>query len=114
MEMKGFHFSDGKQNMSSGGSVPSPHAYRIYSMNVVDSSISRPSSASPNGKPSGPAVSMGSVQGHYVQQAKQRVDENKANLGAVKLQETASTSQMKPVRTGAIKPQAVKVEESKA
>ncbi|OXB73505.1 UNVERIFIED_CONTAM: hypothetical protein H355_012472 [Colinus virginianus] len=30
MEMKGFHFSDGKQNMSSGGSVPSPHAYRIY------------------------------------------------------------------------------------
>ncbi|XP_031412065.1 protein PRRC2B isoform X5 [Meleagris gallopavo] len=114
MEMKGFHFSDGKQNMSSGGSVPSPHAYRIYSMNVVDSSISRPSSASPNGKQSGPAVSMGSVQGHYVQQAKQRVDENKANLGAVKLQETASTSQMKPVRTGAIKPQAVKVEESKA
>ncbi|KFW65814.1 Protein PRRC2B [Pygoscelis adeliae] len=101
MEMKGFHFSDGKQNMSSGGSVPSPHTYR-------------PSSASPSGKASGPAVSMGSVQGHYVQQAKQRVDENKANLGAVKLQETASTNQMKPVRTGAIKPQAVKVEESKA
>ncbi|KFO82481.1 Protein PRRC2B [Cuculus canorus] len=101
MEMKGFHFSDGKQNMSSGGSIPSPHTYR-------------PSSASPSGKPSGPAVSMGSVQGHYVQQAKQRVDENKANLGAVKLQETASTNQMKPVRTGAIKPQAVKVEESKA
>ncbi|KFZ51922.1 Protein PRRC2B [Podiceps cristatus] len=101
MEMKGFHFSDGKQNMSSGGSVPSPHTYR-------------PSSASPSGKPSGPAVSMGSVQGHYVQQAKQRVDENKANLGAVKLQETASATQMKPVRTGAIKPQAVKVEESKA
>ncbi|XP_062447350.1 protein PRRC2B isoform X1 [Rhea pennata] len=114
MEMKGFHFSDGKQSMSSGGSVPSPHTYRIYSMNIVDSSISRPSSASPSGKPSGPAVSMGSVQGHYVQQAKQRVDETKANLGAVKLQETASTNQMKPVRTGAIKPQAVKVEESKA
>ncbi|KAM6372018.1 protein PRRC2B isoform 5-T10 [Pluvialis apricaria] len=114
MEMKGFHFSDGKQNMSSGGSVPAPHTYRIYSMNVVDSSISRPSSASPSGKPAGPAVSMGSVQGHYVQQAKQRVDESKANLGAVKLQETASTNQMKPVRTGAIKPQAVKVEESKA
>ncbi|KFO65596.1 Protein PRRC2B [Corvus brachyrhynchos] len=101
MEMKGFHFSDGKQSMSSGGSVPSSHTYR-------------PSSASPSGKPSGPAVSMGSVQGHYVQQAKQRVDDNKANLGAVKLQETASTNQMKPVRTGAIKPQAVKVEESKA
>ncbi|KAM6243564.1 protein PRRC2B isoform 7-T15 [Porphyrio hochstetteri] len=114
MEMKGFHFSDGKPNMSSGASVPSPHTYRIYSMNIVDSSISRPSSASPSGKPSGPAVSMGSVQGHYVQQAKQRVEESKANLGAVKLQETASTNQMKPVRTGAIKPQAVKVEESKA
>lgn len=28
MEMKGFHFSDGKQSMSSGGSVPSPHTYR--------------------------------------------------------------------------------------
>uniref|UniRef100_A0A7M4EE00 Proline rich coiled-coil 2B n=1 Tax=Crocodylus porosus TaxID=8502 RepID=A0A7M4EE00_CROPO len=28
MEMKGFHFTDGKQNMSSGGSVPSPHTYR--------------------------------------------------------------------------------------
>ncbi|XP_032653691.1 protein PRRC2B isoform X3 [Chelonoidis abingdonii] len=101
MEMKGFHFTDGKQNMSSGGSVPSPHTYR-------------PSSASPSGKPSGPAVSMGSVQGHYVQQAKQRVDENKTNLGAVKLQEPSSANQMKPVRTGAIKPQAVKVEESKA
>uniref|UniRef100_A0A7M4FUK5 Proline rich coiled-coil 2B n=1 Tax=Crocodylus porosus TaxID=8502 RepID=A0A7M4FUK5_CROPO len=101
MEMKGFHFTDGKQNMSSGGSVPSPHTYR-------------PSSASPSGKPSGPAVSMGSMQGHYVQQAKQRVDENKTNLGAVKLQEASSTNQLKPVRTGAIKPQAVKVEESKA
>ncbi|NXF90537.1 PRC2B protein, partial [Eubucco bourcierii] len=101
MEMKGFHFSDGKQNMSSGGAVPSPHTYR-------------PSSASPSGKPSGPAGSMGSVQGHYVQQAKQRVEDSKANLGAVKLQEAASTNQMKPVRTGAIKPQAVKVEESKA
>ncbi|KAM9117009.1 protein PRRC2B isoform 5-T5 [Pangshura tecta] len=101
MEMKGFHFTDGKQNMSSGGSVPSPHTYR-------------PSSASPSGKPSGPAVSMGSVQGHYVQQAKQRLDENKTNLGAVKLQEPSSANQMKPVRTGAIKPQAVKVEESKA
>ncbi|XP_074871279.1 protein PRRC2B isoform X5 [Carettochelys insculpta] len=101
VEMKGFHFTDGKQNMSSGGSVPSPHTYR-------------PSSASPSGKPSGPAVNMGSMQGHYVQQAKQRVDENKANLGAVKLQEPSSANQMKPVRTGAIKPQAVKVEESKA
>lgn len=48
------------------------------------------------------------------QKAKQRVDDNKASLGAVKLQETTSTNQMKPVRTGAIKPQAVKVEESKA
>ncbi|XP_043844175.1 protein PRRC2B isoform X9 [Dromiciops gliroides] len=98
MEMKGFHFADGKQNIPSGGSVPSPQTYR-------------PSSASPSGKPSGPAVNMGSVQGHYVQQAK-RVDENKPSLGAVKLQESASATQMK--RTGAIKPQAVKVEESKA
>uniref|UniRef100_A0A8C0NA15 BAT2 N-terminal domain-containing protein n=1 Tax=Canis lupus familiaris TaxID=9615 RepID=A0A8C0NA15_CANLF len=58
MEMKGFHFADSKQNVPSGGSVPSPQTYR-------------PSSASPSGKPSGSAVNMGSVQGHYVQQAKQ-------------------------------------------
>ncbi|XP_028918874.1 protein PRRC2B isoform X3 [Ornithorhynchus anatinus] len=99
MEMKGFHFTDGKQSIPSGGSVPSPQTYR-------------PSSASPSGKPSGPAVNMGSVQGHYVQQAKQRVDENKSSLGAVKLQEPPPATQMK--RTGAIKPQAVKAEESKA
>lgn len=44
--------------------------------------------------------------------AKPRVDE-KPSLGAVKLQETPlAASQMK--RTGAIKPRAVKVEESKA
>uniref|UniRef100_A0A8C0ABE1 Proline rich coiled-coil 2B n=1 Tax=Bos mutus grunniens TaxID=30521 RepID=A0A8C0ABE1_BOSMU len=99
MEMKGFHFADSKQNVPSGGSVPSPQAYR-------------PSSASPSGKPSGSAVNMGSVQGHYVQQAKQRVDE-KPGLGAVKLQEPPSAaSPLK--RTGAIKPRAVKVEESKA
>uniref|UniRef100_A0A8D2E301 Proline rich coiled-coil 2B n=1 Tax=Sciurus vulgaris TaxID=55149 RepID=A0A8D2E301_SCIVU len=99
MELKGFHFADSKQNVPTGGSVPSPQAYR-------------PSSASPSGKPSGSAVNMGSVQGHYVQQAKQRVDE-KPSLGAVKLQEAPSaTPQMK--RTGAIKPRAVKVEESKA
>lgn len=98
MEMKGFHFADSKQNVPSGGPVPSPQTYR-------------PSSASPSGKPSGSAVNMGSVQGHYVQQAK-RVDE-KPSLGAVKLQEAPSAaSQMK--RTGAIKPRAVKVEESKA
>ncbi|XP_005346143.1 protein PRRC2B isoform X6 [Microtus ochrogaster] len=98
MELKGFHFADSKQNVPSGGSVPSPQAYR-------------PSSASPSGKASGSAVNMGSVQGHYVQQAK-RVDE-KPSLGTVKLQEASSaTSQMK--RTGAIKPRAVKVEESKA
>ncbi|KAM5259345.1 protein PRRC2B isoform 4-T4 [Hipposideros larvatus] len=98
MEMKGFHFADSKQNVPSGGSVPSPQTYR-------------PSSASPSGKPSGSAVNMGSVQGHYVQQAK-RVDE-KPSLGAVTLQEAPlAASQMK--RTGAIKPRAVKVEESKA
>ncbi|XP_070655551.1 protein PRRC2B isoform X11 [Bos indicus] len=28
MEMKGFHFADSKQNVPSGGSVPSPQAYR--------------------------------------------------------------------------------------
>ncbi|XP_052505007.1 protein PRRC2B isoform X2 [Budorcas taxicolor] len=99
MEMKGFHFADSKQNVPAGGSVPSPQTYR-------------PSSASPSGKPSGSAVNMGSVQGHYVQQAKQRVDE-KPGLGAVKLQEPPSAaSPLK--RTGAIKPRAVKVEESKA
>uniref|UniRef100_A0A8C2NX03 BAT2 N-terminal domain-containing protein n=1 Tax=Capra hircus TaxID=9925 RepID=A0A8C2NX03_CAPHI len=97
MEMKGFHFADSKQNVPAGGSVPSPQTYR-------------PSSASPSGKPSGSAVNMGSVQGHYVQQAKQRVDE-KPGLGA--LQEPPSAaSPLK--RTGAIKPRAVKVEESKA
>ncbi|XP_061460390.1 protein PRRC2B isoform X2 [Rhineura floridana] len=101
VEMKGFHFADAKQNAPTGGSVPSPHAYR-------------PNSASPSGKPSGPAISMNPVQGHYIQQAKQRVDESKGSLGAVKLQEPPSASQMKPTRTGAIKPQAVKVEESKA
>nr|XP_056716325.1 protein PRRC2B [Euleptes europaea] len=101
VEMKGFHFTDGKQSMPTGGSMPSPHAYR-------------PSSASPSGKPAGPGIGMTSVQGHYIQQAKQRVDENKANMGAIKLQEPSSASQMKPVRTGAIKPQVVKVEESKA
>ncbi|XP_055456893.1 protein PRRC2B isoform X13 [Psammomys obesus] len=98
MELKGFHFADSKQNVPTGGSAPSPQAYR-------------PSSASPSGKASGSAVNMGSVQGHYVQQAK-RVDE-KPGLGTVKLQEASSaTSQLK--RTGAIKPRAVKVEESKA
>nr|XP_033816610.1 protein PRRC2B-like isoform X4 [Geotrypetes seraphini] len=57
MEMKVFHFTDGKQNMSSGGSMPAPHSYR-------------PSSASPSGKPPGPgpATNMGSMQGHYNQQ----------------------------------------------
>ncbi|XP_048201173.1 protein PRRC2B isoform X3 [Perognathus longimembris pacificus] len=98
MDLKGFHFADSKQNVPTGGSAPSPQTYR-------------PSSASPSGKPSGSAVNMGSVQGHYVQQGK-RVDES-PSLGAVKLQEAPSApSQMK--RTGAIKPRAVKVEESKA
>ncbi|XP_051691347.2 protein PRRC2B isoform X3 [Oryctolagus cuniculus] len=98
MDLKGFHFADSKQNVPTGSSVPSPQAYR-------------PSSASPSGKPCGSAVNMGSVQGHYVQQAK-RVDE-KPSLGAVTLQEAPSAaSHVK--RTGAIKPRAVKVEESKA
>ncbi|XP_029468421.1 protein PRRC2B isoform X3 [Rhinatrema bivittatum] len=102
MEMKGFHFTDGKQNMSSGGSVPTPHSYR-------------PSSASPSGKPPGPgpAANMGSVQGHYAQQVKQRGDDSKSCLGAAKQQEPASANQMKPTRTGAIKPQPAKIEEGK-
>ncbi|XP_059781857.1 protein PRRC2B isoform X12 [Balaenoptera ricei] len=121
MEMKGFHFADSKQNVSSGGSMPSPQTYSSISEDSANcrscstcllKRIHVPSSASPSGKPSGSAVNMGSVQGHYVQQAKQRVDE-KPSLGAVKLQEAPSAaSQMK--RTGAIKPRAVKVEESKA
>ncbi|XP_063100134.1 protein PRRC2B isoform X3 [Cavia porcellus] len=99
MELKGFHFADSKQNVPTGGSVPSPQTYR-------------PSSASPSGKPSGSAVNMGSVQGPYVQQAKQRVDE-KPGLGTMKPQEAPSAApQMK--RTGPLKPRAVKVEESKA
>lgn len=78
--------------------MPSPQTYR-------------PSSASPSGKPSGPAVNMGSVQGPCVQQAK-RVDE-RPGLGAVKLQENSpAAAQVK--RTGAIKPRAVEVGESKA
>ncbi|XP_026568238.1 protein PRRC2B isoform X2 [Pseudonaja textilis] len=100
MEIKGFSFADTKQNIISGGPIPSSHTYR-------------PSSASPSGKSSGSAVGMSSAQRHYIQQAKQRVDENKG-LGAGKLQEAPSAGPMKAVRTGAIKPQAVKVEESKA
>ncbi|XP_077162047.1 protein PRRC2B isoform X6 [Paroedura picta] len=127
VEMKGFHFTDGKQSMPAGGSIPSPHAYRSFACSLYSTCVSfgeqssldlgiiqRPSSASPSGKPAGPAVGMTSMQGHYIQQAKQRVDESKANMGAIKLQEPSPASQLKPVRTGAIKPQAVKVEESKA
>ncbi|XP_034968526.1 protein PRRC2B isoform X5 [Zootoca vivipara] len=101
VEMKGFHFADAKQNAPTAGSIPSPHTYR-------------PNSASPSGKPSGQAVNMNSLQGHYLQQAKQRLDESKGSLGVVKLPEPPSANLIKPVRTGAIKPQTVKVEESKA
>ncbi|KAJ7308000.1 hypothetical protein JRQ81_008500, partial [Phrynocephalus forsythii] len=101
VDMKGFHFTETKQNIPAGGSMPSPHSYR-------------PSSASPSGKSCGPAVNMSSVQGHFIQQSKQRVDDNKTSLGAAKLQEAPSGSLLKPSRTGAIKPQAVKVEEGKA
>ncbi|XP_030063659.1 protein PRRC2B isoform X2 [Microcaecilia unicolor] len=101
MEMKGFHFTDGKQNMSSGGSVPTPHSYR-------------PSSTSPSRKPPGPATSMSSVQGHYTQQVKPRGDDGKPSLGATKQQESMSANQMKPARTGTIKPHGAKIEEGKA
>ncbi|XP_069093184.1 protein PRRC2B isoform X5 [Pleurodeles waltl] len=102
LEMKGFHFTDCKQNVSSSGPVQASHSYR-------------PSSASPSGKPpgSGPATSMSSVHGHYSQQVK-RADEIKNGSGSGKLQEPPSGNQLKPTRTGAIKPQATKVEESKA
>uniref|UniRef100_A0A6I8NQL6 Proline rich coiled-coil 2B n=1 Tax=Ornithorhynchus anatinus TaxID=9258 RepID=A0A6I8NQL6_ORNAN len=62
----------------------------------------------------GQAAGMGASQmmDSQLTQAKQRVDENKSSLGAVKLQEPPPATQMK--RTGAIKPQAVKAEESKA
>ncbi|KAM4696051.1 protein PRRC2B [Rhinophrynus dorsalis] len=102
MEMKGFHFTDGKQNMATAASVQAQHSYR-------------PSSASPSGKSSGsgPSATLASVQGHYPQQVKQRSDDSKSGLRSPKLSEQSSASQMKPVRTGAIKPQVVKVEESK-
>eukprot|EP00079_Xenopus_tropicalis_P029196 XP_012824434.1 PREDICTED: protein PRRC2B isoform X2 [Xenopus tropicalis] len=57
MEMKSFHFTDGKQNMPTA--MQAQHSYR-------------PSSASPSGKSPGPGPSanLGSVQGHYPQQVK--------------------------------------------
>ncbi|XP_041431232.1 protein PRRC2B isoform X4 [Xenopus laevis] len=101
MEMKSFHFTDGKQNMQTA--MQAQHSYR-------------PSSASPSGKSPGPGPSaiLGSVQGHYPQQVKHRSDDNKGGLRSPKLSEQPSASAMNLARTGAIKPQAVKVEESKA
>ncbi|XP_053328506.1 protein PRRC2B [Spea bombifrons] len=100
MEMKGFHFADGKQNMPS---IQTQHSYR-------------PNSASPSGKSpgAGHSANLGSVQGHYPQQVKPRSDDGKSCLASPKLPEQPSPNPMKPVRTGAIKPQMVKVEESKA
>ncbi|XP_071981700.1 protein PRRC2B isoform X4 [Engystomops pustulosus] len=95
MEMKGFHFTEGKQTASS---VQAQHSYR-------------PASASPSGKSPGPGPS-GSL-GHYPQQVKSRADE-KCSLVTPKLPEQPTANQMKPVRTGTIKPSVVKMEESAA
>ncbi|XP_018420844.1 PREDICTED: protein PRRC2B isoform X4 [Nanorana parkeri] len=99
MEMKGFHFADGKQGMQTAASVQAQHSYR-------------PGSASPSGKSPGPVPSANL--GHYPQQVKQRSDDSKCGLGSPKLPEQPAASQMKPVRTGAIKPSVAKMEESAA
>ncbi|XP_075115098.1 protein PRRC2B isoform X3 [Leptodactylus fuscus] len=99
MEMKGFHFTEGKQSMQTATSVQAQHSYR-------------PASASPSGKSPGPGPSANL--GHYPQQqVKPRTDE-KCGLVSPKLPDQPSTSQMKPVRTGAIKPSVAKMEESAA
>ncbi|KAM8934473.1 protein PRRC2B isoform 2-T2 [Pelodytes ibericus] len=103
MEMKGFHFTDGKQNMPSQSAMQAQHSYR-------------PSSASPSGKSpgAGPSANLGSVQGHYPQQIKSKLNDKKSSLGPPQLSEQSSANPIKPVRTKAIKPQMIKVEESKA
>ncbi|XP_040180549.1 protein PRRC2B isoform X7 [Rana temporaria] len=98
MEMKGYHF-DGKQGMQTAASVQAQHSYR-------------PGSASPSGKSPGPVPSANL--GHYPQQVKQRSDDRKCGLASGKLPEQPAASQMKPVRTGAIKPSVAKMEESAA
>lgn len=45
---------------------------------------------------------------------KQRSDDSKCGLGSPKLSEQPAASQMKPVRTGAIKSSVAKMEESAA
>ncbi|TNM92368.1 hypothetical protein fugu_019380 [Takifugu bimaculatus] len=106
MEMKNFQFSEKLSHSPgiSGGSY-------------------RPGSASPSGKPSGPGGQVGPLPTHFPQQNKsirevrKAVGEGKAPSGGMtsKLQEPLPpTGQAKPARTGAIKPQAVKVEEGKA
>ncbi|XP_073456606.1 protein PRRC2B isoform X3 [Aquarana catesbeiana] len=99
MEMKGYHFADGKQGMQTAASVQAQHSYR-------------PGSASPSGKSPGPVPSANL--GHYPQQVKQRGDDSKCGLASAKLPEQPAASQMKPVRTGAIKPSVAKMEESAA
>ncbi|XP_072286156.1 protein PRRC2B isoform X3 [Pyxicephalus adspersus] len=97
IEMKGFHFTDGKQGMQTATSVQGQHSYR-------------PGSASPSGKSPGslPSVNLG----HYPQQVKHRSDDSKCRLGSPKLHEQPAASQMKPIRTGAIKPSVAKMERS--
>uniref|UniRef100_H3DN14 Proline rich coiled-coil 2B n=1 Tax=Tetraodon nigroviridis TaxID=99883 RepID=H3DN14_TETNG len=113
LEIKSFQFSE-KLSHSPGISGGS---YRF------SSSSPRPGSASPSGKASGPGGPVGPLPTHFPQQNKtirevrKSVGEGKAPSGGMtsKLQEPLpSTGQAKPARTGAIKPQAVKVEEGKA
>ncbi|XP_040261825.1 protein PRRC2B isoform X6 [Bufo bufo] len=99
MEMKGFHFTEGKQSMQTAASLQAQHSYR-------------PASASPSGKSpgAGPSANLG----HYPQQqVKPRTDE-KCGLVSPKLPDAPTASQMKPVRTGAIKTSVAKMEESAA
>ncbi|XP_063792858.1 protein PRRC2B isoform X5 [Pseudophryne corroboree] len=99
MEMKGFHFTEGKQSMPTSASMQTQHSYR-------------PGSASPSGKSPGPGPSANL--GHYPQQVKQRTEDNKCSLGSPQVSEQPTVSQMKSVRTGAIKPSTAKIEESAA
>ncbi|XP_073496803.1 protein PRRC2B isoform X8 [Phyllobates terribilis] len=99
MEMKGFHFTEGKQSMQTATSVPAQHSYR-------------PASASPSGMSpgAGPSANLGR---YPQQQVKPRTEET-CGLVSPNLPDQPTASQMKPARTGAIKPSVAKMEESTA
>ncbi|KAI5615747.1 protein PRRC2B isoform X1, partial [Silurus asotus] len=113
LEMKGFQFPD-KASHSPG--IPGG-SYRFLGLMPHDPF--RPGSASPSGKPSGPGAPP--LPGHYTQQvkvireARQLVSDMKVSSSVItgKLQEAAARPG-EPNRPGAIKPQSIKVEESKA